>query len=321
MKNERGTDCIMKKRFVLATICALQLGLMTACSLHSHTETGNWNMDVTQHWKVCDECGEKTQVGKHTFDEAARCTECNSEVYEWGETVGVYTYDEYENIIRMAEYDMEGVLLSEIVNVYEYDDDGNMMSAKEYFDGELSCETEYYVSDDISSRSIQYYGDGSKSVTENDQFGNCVLLVSYDVDGNEDMRAVSEFAENSEGGWYENACTETYSDGTKIEAEYNEYGANIARVLYDADGNITAEESWEYEYDADGNVTLVKEYLNDKLVEESIYKLLVEADGTMNYPETVTTYEEDGGKTVCVYNENDDLLSETKYDASGNVIE
>lgn len=37
--------------------------------------------------------------------------------------------------------------------------------------------------------------------------------------------------------------------------------------------------------------------------------------------ETIVDYNEDGSKKVCVYNENDELLSETQYDASGNVVE
>ncbi len=45
-----------------------------------------------------------------------------------------------------------------------------------------------------------------------------------------------------------------------------------------------------------------------------------DADGKLN-SEIVTTYNEDGSKTVCVYGENDKLVSEMKYDASGKVIE
>jgi len=35
-----------------------------------------------------------------------------------------------------------------------------------------------------------------------------------------------------------------------------------------------------------------------------------------NYAETVINYNEDGSKTVCVYNENDELVSETNDKAS-----
>ena len=92
-------------------------------------------------------------------------------------------------------------------------------------------------------------------------------------------------------------------------------------MIYDADGNVTSTESWEYTYDDNGFITREKAYADGVLNTETVYKIVIEDDGMFSYPETVTTYNEDGSKTVCVYDENDELISETKYDASGNVVE
>ena len=126
--------------------------------------------------------------------------------------------------------------------------------------------------------------------------------------------------QNDDGEWYESEATESHSDGKKIEAKYNEYGDTTSRVIYDADGNVTSSETWEYTYDDNGFITTKKEYVDGMLNTQTVYKIVVEDDGILGYPETVTTYNEDGSKTVCVYDEYNELVSETKYDASGNVV-
>lgn len=313
----------MKKLFSIIIACVMLLIVMTACSSHSHTETGNWIADATGHWKQCKDCDEKIQSGNHTLNDESRCTVCNSEVMESDESASVFTFDEHNNILRMAEYDKDGKLLSETVNEYEYDADGNLKKSKEYVDGRLSGETEYTVADgeSIPTKMTQYSEDGTKSYNEYDAHGNVTLFIAYEADGTESMKSTSQHAQSGDGEWYESASTETYNDGTKIEAKYNEHGSNTSRVIYDADGKVTSNETWEYTYDDDGNPVTEKAYLDGKLSKETVYKTVTEDDSSFTFPETVTTYDVDGGKTVCVYDENDELISETKYNASGNVIE
>lgn len=311
------------KRITAMLMVLVIIAAMTACSSHTHTEDENWEADSVGHWKVCKECGEKTQTGDHTLNDNSKCTVCASDILVWDDSVSVYSYDKYENIIRMADYDTDGKLISETVNEYEYDTNGNITKGKEYIDGKLSSETEYTVSDgeSISAKYTQYNEDGSKFVNKYDSYGNVIVLIDYDAEGNVSLQINSEYAENDDGEWYEKSATEIYGDGTKIEAEYNEHGDNTSRVIYGADGSITSTESWEYTYDDNGFATTEKAYVDGVLNTETVYKIVIEDDGMFSYPETVTTYDKDGSKTVCVYDENDELVSETKYDASGNVVE
>jgi len=308
----------MKKIFAVLLACAMLISVLSACSSHSHTESGNWLADTTGHWKACDGCDEKLQSGEHTLNDESKCTVCGSEITDWGDSISVSTYDEQENIIRMAEYDADGKLLTETVYEYEYDSDGNLKKSKETIDGRLSSETEYTVSDgeSIEAKYTQYNEDGSYFINEYDSNGNVIKMIDYDAEGNVTLQTDCEYAQNGDGEWYEVSRTEVYADGTKIEAEYNEQGDNTARTVYDADGNETSNETWEYTYDDNGFKATEKAYENGKLKEEKIYKTIVKDDEMSNYAETVINYNEDGSKTVCVYNENDELVSETNDKAS-----
>jgi len=313
----------MKKLFAIMLACAMLITCMSACSSHSHTESENWMADAAGHWKTCEGCEEKLQAGDHALNDESRCTVCSADVMAWDDSVSVYTYDEHDNLLQMADYDAEGTLLSEIMYEYEYDSNGNMLKSRETVDGFLTGESEYTVSDgeSIITKYTQYNEDGSKFVNEYDSNGNDVALIDYDADGNVNMQTISQYAQTAEGEWYETTRTENYADGTKIEAEYNEQGDNIAWVSYDADGNVESSETWDYTYDDNGNWATMKAYMGGVLFEETVYKTVTAEDSSYTYPETVTTYNEDGSKTVCVYNENDELVSETTYDADGNMVE
>ena len=313
----------MKKIIAAVLTCILLVTVMTACASHSHVTTGIWMADAVGHWKSCDECDEKTETANHTLGDDSLCTVCNSEIIDWDDGTSVYTFDEYDNIVRSAEYDTDNHLITETVNDYVYDANGNVMSAKEYIDGRLNSERECDVinGESVDKRYTYYNEDGSKFINEYDDNGNVIKLVDYDTDGNVTLEVLSVYTQTDDGEWYESKRTENYNDGTKIEATYNDRDDNLTHVVYDAEGNITASERWEYTYDGEKTVS-VKEYANDKLIAEKVYKYVTDGDGgTFGFPETVITYNEDGSKTVCVYDENDELVSEISYDASGNVIE
>ena len=135
-------------------------------------------------------------------------------------------------------------------------------------------------------------------------------MIDYDAEENVNLQINYEHAENGDGEWYETSATEIYSDGTKIEATYNEHRNNTSRVIYDADGNVTSTESWKYTYDDNGFTTTEKAYVDGVLSTETVYKVVTEDDGMFSYPEIVKTYDENG-----------ELVSETKYDADGNEVE
>ena len=290
---------------------------------HTHVATGPWIADANSHWKQCELCQEPAVSQEHTLDDLSECSVCNSEILEFDGFVSIYTYDEHDNIIRMADYDEEGQVSDEYVYENEYDADGHIIKITEYMFGDLFGISEYAVRDG-ESMVVKFTGfdadDGTKFVNEYDDYGNVILLVTYDENGNELLRSESEFAQDEEGQWYESACIEAYDDGTKMEMTYDFCESILSRVIYDVDGTVTSNETWEYTYMDNGFVATEKAYLDGVLVTESIYQIMEDDDITYSYPATVTTYYEDGTYGVCTYNEYDELISEHFYDSDGNVI-
>lgn len=312
----------MKKMIAIFATLAV-MAAMTACGSHTHVDSGKWQADADGHWQLCDECGEKFRDGAHTIGDAWRCTVCNSDIFEWDESTQIHTYDEHEELIRVAEYDLDGNVISELVYDNAYDDNGCMLSSKEYTDGKLTTETAYKVVDGESkSDKYTYYAeDGTWFTNAYDDNGNVTVVVDYDAEGNVSMQTESQYAQGSNGDWYEAARTVVYDDGAKEELMLDEQGSITSSISYDADGNASAHETWEFTYDEEtGFSDSEKVYVDGVLVKEIRYKIVVGDDYATGYPETVTTYHEDGTKTVCVYDESENVLSETNYDAAGNVV-
>ena len=109
-------------------------------------------------------------------------------------------------------------------------------------------------------------------------------MISYNADGTVELQIESQYAQGTDGEWYEVNRTESYSDGTKIECEYNEQTDVLTRVCYDADGNKSETETWEYTYDADGNKSTEKYYVEGVIAQEMEYAVVSEDGGMYCYP-------------------------------------
>ncbi len=312
----------MKKSLACVILCALMAFFMSGCFLHSHKESKIWLADTKTHWKVCDDCDEKLQLTEHTLNDDSKCDACGTEVIDFGDFVSITTVDEYGNTVRMAEYDTENKLVTETVYGYEYDADGNIKKLNETIDGLLNYEAEYIMNEgnNIIAKAMQYNEDASKVYNEYDVYGNVTVMIDYAAGGNVNMQTNSEFTKNENGEWYESGRVEFYKDGTKIEATYNGHGDNLSRKLYDAKGNLTTSEIREYTYDANGNKLTEALYENEAIKELKLYRTVTKENETYTFPKEITVYEGDGSKTVSVYNEDDELVGETKYNALGSVI-
>lgn len=318
----------MRKRCLAIILsCFLIVTAMTACSAdnaepHTHTEALLWTANGTSHWKTCDTCDEKLQTGDHALNDESVCTVCGNTVYDFGDFIGVYTYDRYDNLTWFAEFDGNGKLNSETVYEYVYDADGNITSSKTYTDGQLTDESEYTVinGESVIVKCTGYNEDGTVLVSEYDENGNAIKVTGYSAGGDVEYLSEMEYARNGDGEWYQAKSSETYADGSKLQMEYNEKGYTVSSVRTEADGTVLRN-NWEYTYDENGYLQTEKVYTNGVLEQESTYGVVTESDGMYTYTETSVFYESDGSKTVYAYNENGELVSETKYDASGNVIE
>lgn len=314
---------MQKKYLAILMACIAALALLSGCAGHTHQPSSDtWEADFDQHWQVCADCGQRMNEGKHSLDDSDTCTVCGAQPVDWGDSKSVYQFNKNGDPLKMVDYDADGNIITESIYTYEYDADGNLTRSTATTDGVLTEESLYTLVDgeSVISQLISYLEDGSKVINDYDAYENSIRMSSYDADGKLTMQSDFEYAQTADGQWYEAKCSTTEADGTKSVSEYNEDHDQISLLRYATDGSLTDSYVWDYSYDADGNWQSMKYYCNDTLCAETIYATATTESGSTTYPETVTEYHEDGSKTVTVYSENDEILSQTHYDANGNVI-
>lgn len=333
----------MKRLFVIifSIILTLTATSLSACSSkpqanspesetgcdHPHGTVREWN--ATKHWERCSHCREKLQEGEHTLNDESKCTVCNVEILKREDSILANKYDEQGNITITKEYDI----------------DGHLNSTKEYdvIDGENRLS--YYT---------QINEDGSWFSNSYDDYGNVTHVTNYDTDGNIAMKGSYSYSQNSKGEWCKRNATENYSDGTKVDEAYDPNGFIYTRRVYDAEGyrilnevwnrkydengfrredsgivrdaydKKISSEYWAYRYDENGSVKsisgTVSTYENEVVVKKTFYRTTTDGGEIRKYVDSERIYNEDRSYTVYSYNENGEIISETKYDAYGYVI-
>lgn len=294
-------------------------------SEHVHTAVGGWDRDAKQHWQVCED-GEKMNVGEHTLDEESICTVCGSMVEDYGDgQFIVNNHDEHGDTIRYTYYDADGSVVEEEFTEYGLDAEGNCYEKKT---------TQYNYSDEVVYISeYNEYGDQT-SRTVTDLEGNVEQVDRFEREYNDEGEAIWEKTYTNDvlvweiTGYkvyegedytmrYPEAVITYYEDGTKMVITYGDNGEVAKETTYNADGEVESEQTYTYETDAEGNWTSIKVYEGERLVKDTEYA--VDADG-YNYISKETEYREDGSKTVYEYDANGELVSESQYDAEGNLI-
>lgn len=317
-------------RLVLAA-CAVTATLLSGCAIgHTHQASGEWQMDLNNHWQACTECGKKVEKGAHAIDESEICTVCGAVLMDFGDYKSLRQYNEHDDPVKTVDYDAKGKVLTEKVFNYEYDEDGNLLHASEMSDGVLMNESEYTVVDGQSMlySYIDYVEDGSKSVSFYDENENAVECISYNADGNEETRTYSEYKQDAAGCWYEATTTIPEPDGNTYVVERNEYGDEVGMARYDANNNlifnsVSHESHWDvytYTYDADGNCETMDYYCNDVRVRFTEYATKMSEEGPVTYPRSVTEFEEDGTETTTIYDESNQVVKQTRYGVDGAEI-
>lgn len=303
----------MKKQiaFVLM-ICAMLIAVLSACGgTHTHQLAQTWEVDPANHWKTCTDCGEIVEQAAHTLSEDDQCTVCGAQIIDWDDSRSLYLYNDNGDLLKSADYDRDGNLMTETICQYEYDNDGLLIASATTTDGVLVEECTYTAvnGESVIARSISYAYDGTKFINDFDEHGNLIGLISYDAEGNVEYQSASEYAQTADGEWYETKCTYTEYDGTVYVSTYAENHDQIGLVVYDTDGSVLQSKAWERTYDDEGRWQTVKIYNNDVLIEEAIYQTVVDEYGCSTFPKTVTEYHEDGTITVTNYDENGEIIS------------
>ena len=243
--------------------------------------------------------------------------------YENGE-VCVDEYDENGEIIHTLYTAADGSLLAESWSEYAVDEDGNIYECKL-----TGVDTE------------------KKYTCEYNRYGDVTYRAFFDLEGNLDHEDVWEYGYNDEGQmeWmkqyrdgvltdeitgYAERVTEDYSmrypetviayyeDGTKLVSYSGELGEVETETLYNADGSVASVTRYVYETFEDGNWKRITVYKDDVMICDTEYVMDEEMGWSRKFMET--EYHEDGSKTVFEYDENEEVVSEIRYDAAGNEI-
>lgn len=310
----------MKRTLTILLSCGLALTVLSACG-HTHTAAEGWDRNSKEHWKVC-ECGEKMELGAHELNDENVCSVCGSEVWDYDGSADVYNYDENGNMLRSTSCDAEGNVESDTVWEYTYDEDGNMQQVKIYNNGVLT-EEEFYAAGEegefYKESIMMYHEDGSKTKNAYDVNGNVIYMASYNAEGKTEYESWSEYAPLEDEEFYETKSTEIYEDGSKIVAEYTEYGDLITRVSYYPDGAVDFEERYEREYNEEGDMLWEKTYRDGMLTHEIVsYASGSDESSSWRYIEKEIDYYEDGTKLTTEYCV-EGPVKETYYNADGSV--
>lgn len=238
----------------------------------------------------------------------------------------VNEYDEQNHVTATYAYDADGTLFYEVHTEYAYTEDGTCYESK-------STEKDP-VANSILVAEYNEYGDlVNRTMTDAD--GRVTLDERYEREYDDDQNILWEktysgdmltheivsYATSSDdsGEWrYPEKTIEYHEDGTKIVSVYGDNTEVATETYYKANGSVDYELTYQYETDNDGNWSSIKVYEGNRLISDASYAM--SADG-WSYKSQVTEYHEDGSSTVSKYNEDETLVSETNYDADGNILD
>lgn len=268
---------------------------------------------MTNHWKECEDCGEKSELAAHSLEEEF-CSVCGAAVYQNEDgNATVISYDEQGSLCLQNEYDADGQLYSSFRVDSVYDDSGNLQTKKCYMDGVLMSEEEYAPCQNPDDgiylkKSVEYFDDGMKNVLEYDEDMYILRSILYGTDGNIVSEETHDYEFDADGNCLKDTA---YTDGV-INTVFESFVAPSGEVLqsrtieYDG-GEVMAEYIYEYEYDENDVIVRKTEYTNGVMSNDMVYE--VDEDGN-HYLVKDVYYSEDG-----------EVVEETHYDADGNVIE
>ena len=320
MKRKWIVFCLMAA--LVLSVTGMQ-NIAFATESHTHVAADAYSWNGIEHWHAC-ECGEKLDLAAHKLGEDLVCTDCGLEVLAQDDGyVDVTMYDEYGNLVSLFSYDPDGNILWSEECVNDYDELGNIVYSEYFVDGVLVSCDEYKLDEDGMPVhfSTSYYYEGELNYMEYDANGELVYYAHHDLDGKITSESWYEYAENDEGDSYACQMISVEETGEKIEAGYTQYEDVTFRRIYDADGNLISDETWEYEYDEEGKREWVKKYDNGVLTwEVTNYAEHTDEWGTRTrYAETYIEYYEDGSKLVIFNGTNGEPETETLYNADGSV--
>lgn len=301
--------------FILSSLIAL---LFVSFAMGETT----WDRDLFEHW-ILNETDERTNVGAHQMNKDT-CEICSSSfwVYDDG-SAEIHTYNAYEDLTHYSYYESDGVLSDDYVYIYKYDDSGKKLASFTYYFGILTEESEYALDpfgNSIIIKSIGFNDDGSESVTLCDNYGNTILSSMTDENGNLVFEETFEYTYGDDGFPLRTIQSTRFDDGSTFRMESDEMGNRVFETQIDADGTVVYAFDYSYEYDENGR--MLREIISEdgRVTYETMYAYSDDPDDFWGYQCMTIDYFENGSKTVCELDEFGDIISETSYNADGNII-
>ena len=259
----------------------------------------------------------------------------------------VDTYDENFNTTRTIYYD--AFEKREIDHRYTYSEDGSRMTEQTYQDGVLTYEQECRWNNEEGCWEIiaeWAHGDDGSIASTYDDFGNLLSEIYYNPDGSLEVEYAYENVYTPDGNrilkrtftngmltqemeyihgtdpdgstWSQSGkTTDYYEDGSYTVHDGDLESTWTSDITYDADGKVIYDLRYEYLYNDNGDSIGSKGYENGRLTTE--YTAILDENGE-SIGLITTDYHEDGTKTVCEFDEQLSLVSETNYTADGSVI-
>ena len=236
---------------------------------HVHTP-GVWDCDLSNHWRVCTECGETLDLDFHnTNNQWDICFACDAEIKVHSEGyITMQTYEKSTKTTTIQYYDLLGKLLVTNNFVKTYTDSQNRLCISKYEDGILVFE-ENFVRNSLSIYDLvshtYYYQDGSRLTNEFDTYGNLVRETRWTASGDVDLDQTHIFTYTESGVPLREQvyagdillCEREFSlvniystryycakeiiyneDGTRDVTEYSESSKIVAEYYFDANGNL-----------------------------------------------------------------------------------
>ena len=293
----------MKKIISFALVLIL---LFCGCVNNEPTETPEppelpWEYNLEEHWKT-DENGEKTEFGKHIFDNYHNCSVCKNQFYDFND--GRFT-------------------------VSSFDENGKLDSSKYFENGEIVSETEYAVNsegNEIPVRSVYIHENGEKVDSKLNEFGQIEESVYYSSDGEIIYESYCEYTLSEDGNYYlsfERLCH--HKEIRIFEYSYNEAGDWLSYTVYRLDTHsFVSGETYEYEYDSEGRKIYKKSLRNGDINEEFFYDFYEDEEGLQSYCSKYIHYINDqhvkGHYTVTEYDKHGNVVSNSSYDSLGNKL-
>ena len=303
---------LKKILFILALIMAF-----SGCFSGKVKEDAVYDRNPDEHW-INSKKGEKLHVAEHEFDEEGFCTVCKSFVEYWTDGgADVCNYDEKYNLTRSTSFDEEENILFDYVMEYRYGENDEIIYCATYQNGRL-YETYENIDGTIQEEYFEESGYHTLSITYKGYLGDTIInqWYAYDPEDNVRYESYTETFIDENGEKHRVKETETnYLDGIKTIGEYDSCMNPLFIKEYDFDGNLLSAIEGYYEYNEEGVLLYKKILLNGKLESEIFF------DAETFYETKNISYTEDGSCTVLEYDKNGDIISETRYDKDGNIIE